>query len=252
MIGRKIMKINIAKLEKVIGLNFRNKGLLLRALTHSSYAYEHPQKGLADNEVLEFLGDSVVGLVLADFFCATYPDLSEGELSKYKSAAASTLSLSQFAQKIKLDKYILLGKGEERSGGRRKRTILAGVFEAVAGAVYLDQGYEAAKGLLLPLLKKSYKKVDSRKFLINNYKSALQEHFQKENLPAPVYKTLTSIGPDHKKTFIVEVCLGHYPLAKAKGFSKKNAEQRAAEIALRSLLGKKIKNLTAETFMLKK
>lgn len=246
------MKTNIAKLEKGIGLNFHNKELLLRALTHSSYAYEHQQKSLVDNEVLEFLGDSVVGLVLADFFCATYLDLSEGELSKYKSAAASTLSLSRFAQRFRLDKFILLGKGEERSGGRRKRTILAGVFEALLGAVYLDQGYEVAKGILLPLLKKSYKKVDSRKFIINNYKSALQEHFQKENLPAPVYKTLTSVGPDHRKTFVVEVYLGHYPLAKAKGFSKKNAEQRAAEVALKSLLGKKMKNLTAETFMLKK
>jgi ribonuclease-3 len=190
--------------------------------------------------------------VLADFFCSTYPDLTEGELSKHKSAAASTLSLSQLAKKIKLDKYIHLGKGEEISGGRKKRTILAGALEALVGAIYLDQGYEVAQRLLLPLLKKSYRKVDSRTFLINNYKSALQEHFQKENLPAPVYKTLTSIGPDHKKIFLVEVYLGHYPLAKAKGFSKKNAEQRAAQIALKSLLGKKMKTLTAETFILKK
>jgi ribonuclease-3 len=246
------MKVQSAKLEKILGLSFRNQRLLLQALTHSSYAYEHQPTALADNEVLEFLGDSVIGLILADFFCSTYPDLSEGELSKYKAAAASTQSLSQFAQKIKLDKYILLGKGEERSGGRKKRTILAGAFEALLAAVYLDQGYEAAKNLLFPHLEKSYKRVNSRKFLINNYKSALQEHFQKESLPAPVYKTLTSIGPDHRKTFIVEVCLGHYPLAKAKGFSKKNAEQRAAQIALKSLLGKKMKTLTAETFMLKK
>jgi ribonuclease-3 len=145
-----------------------------------------------------------------------------------------------------------LGKGEEKSGGRKKRTILAGAFEAVLGALYLDQGYEVCRKLLLPLLESSYTTLDSRKFLINNYKSALQEYFQKENLPAPVYRTLTSIGPDHKKTFIVEVDLGQYPLAKAKGFSKKNAEQRAAQVALKSLLGKKMKNLTAETFILKK
>ncbi len=246
------MTANLAQLEKAIGVHFRDQELLLRALTHSSYAYENQPKGLTDNEVLEFLGDSVVGLVLADFFCATYPGAAEGELSKYKAAAASTLSLSQFAKKIKLDKYILLGIGEERSGGRKKRTILAGALEALVGAVYLDQGYDRARRLLLPLLDKSYKKVDSHKFLINNYKSALQEHFQKENLPAPVYKTLTSVGPDHKKTFFVEVCLGHYPLAKAKGFSKKSAEQKAAQIALRSLLGKKMKTLTSETFILKK
>ncbi len=246
------MRTNLAKLEKTIGLNFRNKQLLLRALTHSSYAYEHQSEGLADNEVLEFLGDSVVGLILADFFCMTYPDLSEGGLSKYKSAAASTDSLSRFAQKIKLHKYILLGKGEETSGGRKKRTILAGAFEALVGAVYLDQGYEVARSFVLPSLKKSYDKLDHREVLINNYKSALQEHFQKENLPSPVYKTLTSIGPDHKKTFIVEVCMGASRLAKAKGSSKKNAEQRAAQVALKALLGKKMKTLTAETFVLKK
>jgi ribonuclease-3 len=246
------MKTNLAKFEKTIGLSLRNKQLLLRALTHSSYAYEHQSEGLADNEVLEFLGDSVVGLILADFFCATYPDLSEGGLSKYKSAAASTDSLARLAQKIKLHKHILLGKGEEISGGRKKKTILAGAFEALVGAVYLDQGYEAARNFVLPSLKKSYDKLGGHRFLINNYKSALQEHFQKDNLPAPVYKTLTSIGPDHKKTFIVEVCLGPSRLAKAKGSSKKNAEQRAAQIALKDLLGKKMKTLTAETFVLKK
>ena len=246
------MTTDLAKVEKSIGLIFRNKDLLLRGLTHSSYAYENQIKGRADNEVLEFLGDSVVGLVLADFFCATHPDLAEGELSKYKAAAASTPALSELAQKIKLDKYILLGKGEEKSGGRKKRTILAGAFEALLGAIYIDQGYEACRSLLLPLLDRSYKILDSRRFLINNYKSALQEHFQKENLPAPLYKTLTSVGPDHKKTFLVEVYLGHYPLAKAKGDSKKKAEQRAAQIALKSLLGKKMKTLTAETFIVKK
>lgn len=246
------MKLKIPKIEKNIRITFKDKVLLARALTHSSYAYEHQQVGLRDNEVLEFLGDSVVGLVMADFFCARYPDLSEGELSKYKSAAASSPFLSEFAQDIKLDKYILLGKGEERSGGRRKRTILAGAFEALVGAIYLDHGYEAAKDFLLPLLKKSFKKIDSERFLINNYKSALQEYFQKENLPAPSYKTLTSVGPDHRKAFIVEVSLGHYSLAKAEGYSKKNAEQRAAQIALQSLLGKKLKTLTGETFMVKK
>jgi ribonuclease-3 len=246
------MKIDIAKLEKNIGIHFGDKNLLRRALTHSSYAYEHQERGAADNEVLEFLGDSVVGLVTADFFCTAYPGLTEGNLSKYKATAASTLSLSEFAQKIKLDRYIFLGKGEERSGGRGKATILAGAFEALMGAIYLDQGYAGAKTFLLPLLKKSYKKIDSQKFVINNYKSALQEHFQKENLPAPAYRTVTSVGPDHRKTFIVEVYLGPYPLAKAKGFSKKNAEQQAAQAALKSLLGRKIKALTAETFILKK
>jgi ribonuclease-3 len=243
---------NIAKIEKAIGLKFRDQDLLLRALTHSSYAYEHLGEGWPDNEVLEFLGDSVVGLVTADFFCATFPNLKEGDLSKYKSAAASTPSLSDFAQKIGLDKFLLLGKGEEKSGGRRKKNILAGAFEALLGAAYLDQGYETTKTFLFPLLQKSYKKRAGHELLINNYKSALQEYFQKENLAAPSYRTVTAIGPDHSKTFFVEVYLGRYPLAKAKGHSKKSAEQRAAQKALESLLGHKMKVLAAETFVLKK
>ena len=246
------MKTNLANLEKKIGITFRDRGLLQRALTHSSFAYEQQPPSLSDNEVLEFLGDSVVGLVTADFFCSAYPSSAEGDLSKFKSAAASTLSLSQFARKIKLDKHILLGKGEERSGGRKKKTILAGVFEALVGAIYLDQGYEAARQFIIRLLRESYKRTDDQKFLINNFKSALQEHFQKESLPAPEYRTVTSVGPDHRKTFIVEVYLGPYALAKAKGLSKKSAEQRAAQKALQSLLGEKMKVLSSETFLLKK
>lgn len=246
------MDQKLAKFEKKIRLEFKDKGLLAQALTHSSYAYEHQQKKVKNNEVLEFLGDSVVGLVLADFFISRYPNLTEGDLSKFKSVAASSDSLARFGQKIRLDQYLLLGKGEEKSGGRKKKTILAGAFEALIGALYLDQGYEAARNLILPLLKKSYSKIDSQKFVIDNYKSALQEYLQKENLAPPTYKTLTSLGPDHKKVFVVEVDIGRYPLAKAKGHSKKSAEQKAARKALLSLVGKKMKTLTEETFILKK
>jgi ribonuclease-3 len=246
------MKTSLSQLEKVIGITFCNKELLRQALTHSSYAYEKLDNRPADNEVLEFLGDSVVGLVTADYFCATFTGLKEGDLSKYKSSAASTEALSEFALEKKLHKYVFLGKGEEKSGGRRKKTILAGTFEALVAAVYLDKGYEAAKGFLLPLLKKSFRRTDPRKLLINNYKSALQEYFQKESLPAPFYRTVTSIGPDHSKTFVVEVYQGYNLLAKAKGYSKKNAEQRAAQRALKTLLGTKMKGLRAEMFVLKK
>ena len=244
------MKNDLGTLENKIGLRFRSKELLRRALTHSSYAYEHQQKGAVDNEVLEFLGDSVVGLAMADFFCANFPDLAEGDLSKYKATAASSTTLSQFARQLKLDKFIFLGKGEELSGGRKKGNILADAFEALVGAIYLDQGYEAARRFLLPYLQRSYQKTGGH--VVDNYKSALQEYFQKENLPAPHYKTVTSVGPDHKQTFIVEVYLGPYPLAKAKGPSKKTAEQGAAQKALRSLMGRKMKILSGETFMVKK
>lgn len=246
------MEANLSPFEKKIGYEFKNKKILLQALSHSSYAYENYQSNRGDNEVLEFLGDSVLGLIVADFLCASFPDLSEGELSKLKSAAASTAALSYFAQKIKLNKRILLGKGEEKSGGRSKKTILAGALEALIAAIYLDGGLEEAKRFITVHLKLLFNKINVGKFFINNYKSALQEYFQRENLPAPVYRTITTKGPDHKKIFLVEVFSEEKPLAKAKGHSKKSAEKKAAQKALKSLLGKKIKALTSETFLLKK
>ena len=243
------MKVNIPQLEKKIGYSFKNKDLLITALTHSSFAYEISKKNATDNEVLEFLGDSVLGLVIAAYLCSTFPDLTEGELSKLKSSAESTGGLSRLARKINLDKYILLGKGEENSGGRKKRTILAGAFEALVAAIYLDGGLEKANTFLMQYLKSFFKKINADSFLVDNYKSALQEHFQQKNLPAPVYKILTEKGPDHKKRFIVEVLQGEKSLAKAVGNSKKNAEQRAAQKALKNIMGKKIKVFSLNTFL---
>lgn len=238
--------------EKKIKYRFQNPDLLQCALTHRSYAYESHEEDLTDNEVLEFLGDSVLGLVVADFLVNAYPGVSEGELSKLKSTVASTSSLSSFAKNIKLDKQILLGKGEEKSGGRKKKTILAGAYEALIAAIYLDGGFLKAKSFIMSHLKPFFRKINVDKFFINNYKSALQEYFQKESLPAPNYKTITTKGPDHKKQFTVEVFLRKKSLAKASGNSKKEAEQKAAQKALKSLLGRKIKVFTADTFLLKK
>lgn len=246
------MRLRIERLEKKIGYTFKNKELITRALTHSSYAYETQMEDISDNEVMEFLGDSILGFVLADFLCSTYPGLTEGDLSKLKSTAASTSVLSDFARNISLDKRILLGKGEAKSGGGKKRTILAGTFEAVVAALYLDGGIEATRNFLLEHLRTLFHKVEISKFDINNYKSALQEYLQKENYPAPIYKTLMTRGPDHNKRFIVEVSTRNQKLAKAKGVSKKDAEQKAAQKAIKRILGRKVKTLTADTFLLKK
>jgi len=246
------MKTNLSQLEKRIGYTFKQKETLLQALTHSSYAYENSQVRGTDNEVLEFLGDSVLGLVIADFLYKTYGELSEGEFSKLKSAAGSTASLSYFAQRIKLDKQIRLGKGEEKSGGRKKKTILAGTFEALTAAIYIDGGLQSAEKFLSPYLRSLFKRVNVERFFIDNYKSALQEYLQKENLPAPAYKTITAKGPDHKKIFIVEVLSQERSLARARGLSKKSAEKKAAQKALKSLLGKRIRTLNSDTFLLKK
>lgn len=243
---------HLQKVEKKIGYSFHDKNVLQQALTHSSYAYEYQQGNIDDNEVLEFLGDSVLGFVVADFLCNKYSGLSEGDLSKLKSSASSTNALSDFSKKIKLDKFLLLGKGEEKSGGRSKKSILAGTFEALIAAIYKDGGIETVSEFLNPLLTTFFKKVNLDKFLINNYKSALQEFLQKENLSAPIYKPVRSFGPDHRKKFTVEVFSNKKILATADGSSKKDAEQRAAQKALKALLGRKIKSFTTDVFLLKK
>jgi len=243
---------SLALFEKKIGYTFDDKSLLIQALSHSSYAYEISTEYPEDNEVLEFLGDSVLGLIVTDFLCQVHPQLSEGELSKLKSQLANTTSLTEFAKKIKLDKYVLLGKGEEKSGGRKKNKILAGAFEALIAAVYWDSGLESARKVLIDHLESFNKKINAKKYLLNNYKSALQEHLQKRNYGAPVYRTVTAQGPNHKRLFVVEVFSEKQSLAKAKGSSKKSAEQKAAQKALKSLLGRKIKAISSDTFLLKR
>lgn len=235
--------------EKKIGYGFKDKDILKKALTHSSYAYEHISSAIDDNELLEFLGDSVIGLITAEFFFAAFPDRQEGELSKLKASVSSTVALALLAEKIKLDKHILLGRGEEKSGGRKKKTILAGAFEALVGGIYLDGGFESAQAFLTPLLTPSLKSLKRESFHINNFKSALQEHFQKDNLEAPSYRIVSEKGPEHKKTFVVEVRYENRTLAKATGSSKKIAEQRAAQKALKIHLGRKMKALSPGTFI---
>jgi ribonuclease-3 len=237
------------RIQKTAGYDFRDPELLRKALTHSSHAYEARPEAPEDNELLEFLGDSVIGLATAEFYFRAFPGSSEGELSKLKASATSTLALSRQARRVKLDKAILLGRGEERSGGRSKGSILAGAFEALIGAVFLDGGYDAARTLIHRLLLPTLKPIRTESFEINNYKSALQEILQKSSQPAPCYRLITEKGPEHKKTFTVEVLIGDRPLAKAKGASKKIAEQRAAEKALKSYLGRKMKEISPEAFI---
>lgn len=240
----------LKNLQKRLGFYFFDPSLLRLALTHSSYAYEHPEESLKDNEILEFLGDSVLGLIIADYFYHLYPGSSEGDLSKYKSMTASTEFLAHLARRIGLNNFLFLGKGEEKSGGRKKKTILAGAFEALIGAIYLDRGFEEARAFLFRLLRLFFRQKSSPPQLVNNYKSALQEHFQKANLPPPRYRTVKETGPNHDKSFLVEVCLEDLPLARASGSSKKEAEQKAAEKALESLLGKKLRPLPGRSFIL--
>ncbi len=246
------MKLKLAQVEKKIGRVFHGQETLREALTHSSYSYEKKGQEGRDNEVLEFLGDSVIGLVAADFLQASSPAWTEGELSKFKALVTSTACLASFAEKIKLDKALLLGRGEEKGGGRKKKTLLAGVFEAVVGAIYRDGGFEAARAFVQPFLETALKKIKTQSCLINNYKSALQESLQKDDLPAPTYRTVAASGPQHQRTFLVEVCWADGRTARAKGNSIKDAEQKAAQKALKERLGRRMRSLPGEMFWLKK
>ncbi|RFT14837.1 MAG: Ribonuclease III [Candidatus Saccharicenans subterraneus] len=237
-------------IEKKLGYKFQNPALLKQALTHSSYAYEHLEDRVQDNEILEFLGDSVVGLVLADFLRQAYPELGEGQLSKLKAALVSTSSLSILSRKLGLDRAVLLGRGEEKSGGRKKKSILAGTFEAVMGAIYLDSDFETSRRVLQALVKKHFKKLPRDNFQINNFKSALQEYFGQHKLPGPFYRTVTESGPAHDRVFTVEVLSGDKVLARASGPSKKSAEQKAAQKALKKMLKGSFKVFSEEAFIL--
>jgi ribonuclease III len=239
------------RLQKTLGYTFVDPGLLRRALTHSSHAYESRPEAPEDNELMEFLGDSVIGLAAAEFYYHAFPGRGEGELSKLKASASSTLALARQARKVRLDKAVLLGRGEEKSGGRAKASILAGAFEALVGAVFLDGGFEAARAVVQRLLAPTLEPLGEARFEINNYKSALQELLQRTGLPAPAYRTVTAKGPEHRKTFTVEVLVGGRAVAKAKGASKKNAEQKAAQKALKGYLGRKMKEITPEAFIVK-
>ncbi len=240
----------LERLEEAAGHRFADRGLLEKALTHSSHAYEARPESPEDNEQLEFLGDSVIGLVAAEFFFRAFPERSEGELSKLRASATSTLALAQLAKAVKLDRTILLGRGEEKSGGRKKVSILAGALEALTGAVFLDGGFDAARSFVSGLLRSSLKPIKSDSQTISNAKSALQELCQKSGLAAPLYRLVLEKGPAHRRIFLIEVSLGDRVVAKSKGGSKKAAEQAAAEKALKSFFGRKIKRISSEAFLI--
>ena len=221
-------------LEQTIGHTFENRELMMRALTHSSYANEHEGEGLRDNERLEFLGDSVLGLAVSDMlFNARTGD--EGELTRAKSYLVSARYIGRLARKLHLGDYLLLGFGEEKDGGRRKNSILADVFEALTAAIYLDGGMEAACRFVRLAYGEAIEQADGQGLLRRDYKSFLQELIQAHELPTPRYSLLEARGPDHSKIFTAEVTVGDTALGRGSGGSKKAAEQQAAKLALEAI-----------------
>ena len=215
--------------EQIIHYEFKNKKLLQEALSHSSYANEN-KKNLNSNERLEFLGDSVLSIVVSQHIFEHFKHLPEGELTKIRASLVCEKALFVFAQQIDLGEYILLGKGEEHTGGRERPSILADAFEAVIAAIFLDGGLEAARKHILSFIPKD---MDIKKSIaFNDYKTMLQEIIQQNPEEKIEYVTKGQSGPDHDKAFVVQVCLNSNVIGNGMGRSKKAAEQMAAKEAL--------------------
>jgi ribonuclease-3 len=229
-----------AELEAKLGYSFVDDELLQRALTHRSYAKGAKGSGgnqtgaasNASNELLEYLGDAVLGLLVSEFLVQAYPEASEGELSKRRSQLVSATHLHHAAERLGLGKYLLLGRGEERAGGRAKKTLLADTMEALLAAVYLDSGLEKARKAVGRWVLDA---VDGEDLLTTDYKTALQELLQQRKLQAPRYVVSRERGPEHRKVFTVRALVAGESIAEGEGNSKKSAEQAAARIALEEL-----------------
>lgn len=225
---------NYQDVQQVIGINFREPSLLEQAFVHASYVNENPDFHLPDNERLEFLGDALLSFVVADKLYGEFPYLTEGELTEIRTSLVRQETLAQSASALKLGHYLRLGKGEESTGGRERATNLADVFEALVGAIFLDQGLSTARGFILSELGGRLDEIRTRG-TAQNYKALLQERTQAKHKQLPAYQVVEASGPDHDKDFIVEVALGDVVLGRGSGKSKRAAEMEAARSALEKL-----------------
>ena len=221
------------KLEERLGYTFQNRRLLENALTHSSYANENKAKGESSNERLEFLGDSVLGMVVADHLYRNHPDMPEGELTRTRAALVCEESLVEVAGQLELGEYLKLGRGEDAGGGRQRPSIQADAVEAVIAAVYLDGGIGSARKLITRFILTNNRR--EQEGVIRDFKTALQELVQRESGQVLTYHLLGESGPDHAKVFSVAVELNGKPLGAGEGRSKKEAEQAAAKAAVEKL-----------------
>jgi ribonuclease III len=222
-------------LEDRIGYRFRDPGLLEHALTHRSRVHEDASGGVFDNESLEFLGDAVLGFVIADLLFREFPQHNEGEKSKIKASIVSAPSLGRLAERLGLGEFLILGRGEEKSGGRRKMALVSDSYEALIAAIYLDGGVQAARAFIERefggLIEDAKQRGAAAAFTMD-FKSALQEWLQSHDRGLPEYRLSGEQGPAHRRTFEVEVRVGGETIARGAGRSKKSAEQIAAKLAL--------------------
>ena len=222
----------LTKLEQGLGYTFRNKALLENALTHSSYANENRERHLPDNERLEFLGDSILGFVVAEYLYRNFPDKPEGELTRIRADLVCERNLAEAAATIELGSYLLLGHGEEQGGGRKRDSIVSDAMESVIAASFMDGGFAAAKEIIDRLILSNIPKGRPRNF---DYKTAFQELVQRKKDQQIHYELTGESGPDHDKHFEVEVLLNGKAVGRGVVSSKKRAEQAAAEAAIEAL-----------------
>ncbi|MBI2979940.1 MAG: ribonuclease III [Chloroflexi bacterium] len=225
---------DLTALQQNLGVFFNDVSRLEQALVHTSYINEKPGFSLASNERLEFLGDAVLGLIVAEKLYQEFPSADEGEMTRLRATLVRRETLAGIARTVKLGDYFYMGKGEEANGGRNKLANLAAVLEAVIAAVYLDQGLAVARDFTLKVLDAELQKVASQGPGVD-YKSELQELIQAGQQPAPTYHLIEATGPDHDRAFSVEVRLGEMTLGRGSGKSKKAAESEAARVALERL-----------------
>ena len=222
-------------LEREIGYRFRDRGLLEHALTHRSRVHEDASGGVIDNESLEFLGDSVLGFVIADMLFRQFPQHNEGEKSKLKASLVSATSLARLGERLNLGEHLILGRGEEKTGGRRKGALIADCYEALIAAIYLDGGIEPTREFIerqFEALIRDARRMGAEAAFTEDYKSALQEWLQSHDRGLPAYRLVAELGPAHRRLFDVEVLVNGQPVAHAEGRSKKEAAQAAAKEAL--------------------
>ena len=225
-------------LEERIGYRFRDRGLLEHALTHRSRVHEDASGGVFDNESMEFLGDSVLGFVIADMLFRQFPQHNEGQKSKLKASIVSAAALARLAERLGLGDFLILGRGEEKTGGRRKHAIIADCYEALIAAIYLDGGIEPAREFIqrqFQALIEEARRSGVQAAFTEDYKSALQEWLQREGRGLPIYRLTAELGPPHRRSFQVQIVVGEEVLAEAEGKTKKEAAQTAAKAALARL-----------------
>ncbi len=232
MIDREINKI----INRILDYEFKNPALLELALTHKSYANEMELKNIYGNERLEFMGDAVLGAVISHIIIERYEDFSEGELSKMRASVVNKESLAGLLKKLGINRFIILGKGEQQNNGRGKDSILANVYESIIAAVYFDGGYDSAYNMISAHFKETFNNAEQDGCYINDYKSRLQEYCQKNMNTLPEYNIESEEGPDHIKQFESVVIINNIKYEKGIGKNKKSAEQEAAMKTLNRLL----------------